>query len=213
MACISHIDLSDLSIEGTCEGCTCNVKHLLIEHWGYMWHTCLSNASQSHVICLNGWFNLVINLHHHVSLKCFYDLTMCKSFQKCFKCRKYIHSFAKYCKIPGLVAQSVARPTADPIVLSAHCPILSRRLIMKQFPRSFSSFRWFKVDCCQLLGKVNVGQNIPGQNIPCHFLSPRTKHPASICHPGQNIPCSFCHSGQNIPCHFCHPGQNIPHSI
>ena len=70
----------------------------------------------------------------------------------------------------------------------------------------------------------NVGQNIPGQNIPCHFLPPRTKHPASICHPGQNIPCSFCHPGQNIPCHFCrpgqnipcyfcHPGQNIPHSV
>ena len=72
--------------------------------------------------------------------------------------------------------------------------------------------------------KMNVGQNIPGQNIPCHFLPPRTKHPASICHPGQNIPCSFCHPGQNIPCHFCrpgqnipcyfcHPGQNIPHSV
>ena len=70
----------------------------------------------------------------------------------------------------------------------------------------------------------NVGQNIPGQNRPCHFLPPRTKHPASICHPGQNIPCSFCHPGQNIPCHFCrpgqnipcyfcHPGQNIPHSV
>ena len=70
----------------------------------------------------------------------------------------------------------------------------------------------------------NVGQNIPGQNIPCHFLPPRTKHPASICHPGQNIPCSFCYPGQNIPCHFCcpgqnipcyfcHPGQNIPHSV
>ena len=70
----------------------------------------------------------------------------------------------------------------------------------------------------------NVGQNIPGQNIPCHFLPPRTKHPTSICHPGQNIPCSFCHPGHNIPCHFCrpgqnipcylcHPGQNIPHSV
>ena len=68
-----------------------------------------------------------------------------------------------------------------------------------------------------------AGQNIPGQNIPCHFLTPRTKHPTKICHPGQNIPCCFCHPGQNIPCcfcrpgqnipcHFCHPGQNIPHS-
>ena len=68
-----------------------------------------------------------------------------------------------------------------------------------------------------------AGQNIPGQNIPCHFLTPRTKHPTKICHPGQNIPCCFCHPGHNIPCcfchpghnipcHFCHPGQNIPHS-
>ena len=69
---------------------------------------------------------------------------------------------------------------------------------------------------------TGAGQNIPGQNIPCHFLPPWTKHPTRICHPGQNIPCSFCHPGQNIPCcfchpghnipcHFCHPGQNIPH--
>ena len=55
-----------------------------------------------------------------------------------------------------------------------------------------------------------AGQNIPGQNIPCQFLTPRTKHPTKICHPGQNIPCCFCRPGQNIPCHFCHPGQNIP---
>ena len=71
--------------------------------------------------------------------------------------------------------------------------------------------------------RTGAGQNIPGQNIPCHFLTPRTKHPTKICHPGQNIPCcfcrpghnipcSFCHPGHNIPCHFCHPGQNIPHS-
>ena len=59
---------------------------------------------------------------------------------------------------------------------------------------------------------LNVGQNIPGQNIPCHFLPPRTKHPASICHPGQNIPRCFCHPGHNIPCHFCHLEQNIPYS-
>ena len=66
-------------------------------------------------------------------------------------------------------------------------------------------------------------QKIPGQNIPCRFLPPRTKHPTKICHPGQNIPCCFCHPrhnisccfclpGQNIPCHFCHPQQNIQHS-
>ena len=61
------------------------------------------------------------------------------------------------------------------------------------------------------------------KNIPCHFFTPRTKHPTKICHPGQNIPrcfchpghnipCLFCHPGHNIPCHFCHPGQKIPYS-
>ena len=55
-----------------------------------------------------------------------------------------------------------------------------------------------------------AGQNIPGQNIPCHYFTPRTKHPTKICHPGQNIPSCFCHPGHNIPCHFCHPGHNIP---
>ena len=58
--------------------------------------------------------------------------------------------------------------------------------------------------------KTGAGQNIPGQNIPCHFFTPRTKHPTKICHPGQNIPRCFCHPGHNIPCHFCHPGHNIP---
>ena len=58
-----------------------------------------------------------------------------------------------------------------------------------------------------------AGQNIPRQNIPCHFLTPRTKHPTKICHPGQNIPCCFCHPGHNIPCCFCHPGHNIPCSV
>ena len=57
---------------------------------------------------------------------------------------------------------------------------------------------------------TGAGQNIPGQNIPCHFLPPQTKHPRTICHPGQNIPCWFCHPGHNIPCCFCHPGHNIP---
>ena len=67
-----------------------------------------------------------------------------------------------------------------------------------------------------------AGLNIPGQNIPCHFLTPQTKHPTKICpgqnipccfcHPGHNIPCCFWHPGQNTPCHFYHPGQNIPHS-
>ena len=26
---------------------------------------------------------------------------------------------------------------------------------------------------------LGAGQNIPGQNIPCHFLTPQTKHPTS----------------------------------
>ena len=56
-------------------------------------------------------------------------------------------------------------------------------------------------------GHVETGA---GQNIPCHFLTPRTKHPTKICHPGQNISCCFCHPGHNIPCCFCHPGHNIP---
>ena len=38
-----------------------------------------------------------------------------------------------------------------------------------------------------------AGQNIPGQNIPCHFLTAQTKHPTKICLPGQNIPSCFCH--------------------
>ena len=65
-------------------------------------------------------------------------------------------------------------------------------------------------DLCQKDCVPGAGQNIPGQNIPCHFFTPRTKHPTKICHPGQNIPRCFCHPGHNIPCHFCHPGHNIP---
>ena len=54
-----------------------------------MWHTCLLNAPQSHLICSIGWFNLVIGLHHHVSLKRFYDLTMC-IFQNVFSIENII---------------------------------------------------------------------------------------------------------------------------
>ena len=50
---------------------------------------------------------------------------------------------------------------------------------------------------------TGAGQNILEQNTPCHFLTPRTKHPTKICHRGQNIPCCFCHPGHNIPCCFC----------
>ena len=95
-------------------------------------------------------------------------------------------------------------------------PILSWRLIMKYFLRSFSSLplnhsrRVVVSYKRKYVHEVGAGQNIPGQNIPCHFLPPRTKHPTKICLPGQNIPCCFCHPGQNVPCHYCRPGQNIP---
>ena len=42
------------------------------EHCGYMWHICLPNASQSHVIRPIGWFNIVYQARHHVSLKRFH---------------------------------------------------------------------------------------------------------------------------------------------
>ena len=107
-----------------------------------------------------------------------------------------------------------------PFLQIVQAPI--RRHMYKEWNGFRHKHKVLSVFCAVLLR--NVGQNIPGQNIPCHFLPPRTKHPASICHPGQNIPCSFCHPGQNIPCHFCcprqnipcyfcHPGQNIPHSV
>ena len=41
------------------------------EHCGYMWHICLPNASQSHVIRPIGWFNIVYQARHHLSLKRF----------------------------------------------------------------------------------------------------------------------------------------------
>ena len=49
---------------------------------------------------------------------------------------------------------------------------------------------------------ANVGQNITGQSIPCHFLTPQAKHSTSICQPGENIPLLFLSPRQNIPCHF-----------
>ena len=77
---MSHFNLHYLPLGGI------HITYWLIwfEHCGYMWHTCLPNVSQSHVIRRIGWFNIVINLHHHVSLKRFSDLTMCKTFSKWF---------------------------------------------------------------------------------------------------------------------------------
>ena len=47
---------------------------------------------------------------------------------------------------------------------------------------------------------MGAGQNIPGQNIPCHFNPILGKTSTQICHPGQDVICHFCHPGRNIPC-------------
>ena len=56
-----------------------------------------------------------------------------------------------------LVAQLDARPTGDQEVAGSTPAkvgnILSWRLIMKYFLRSFSPFRWFKKGSCQFLAK------------------------------------------------------------
>ena len=55
------------------------------------------------------------------------------------------------------VAQLDARPTGDQEVVGSTPAevgnILSWRLIMKYFLRSFSPFRWFKKGSCQFLAK------------------------------------------------------------
>ena len=67
------------------------------EHCGYMWHICLPNASQSHVIRPIGWFNIVYQARHHVSLKPFpWNGLMRRMFSKMFQCIKYDQSLAKY---------------------------------------------------------------------------------------------------------------------
>ena len=53
--------------------------------------------------------------------------------------------------VPGLVAQSDACSTGDQEVASSRLqsgPILSLRLFMNSFLRSFSPFRWFKKGSC-----------------------------------------------------------------
>ena len=65
---------------------------------------------------------------------------------------------------PGSVAQLDARSTGDQEGVSSRLRsgnILSLRLIMKSFLRSFSPFRWFKKGSCQLLAKecaLSTGQ-------------------------------------------------------
>ena len=60
-------------------------------------------------------------------------------------------------KLPASVAQLDARPTGDQEVAGSTPAevgnILSWRLIMKYFLRSFSPFRWFKKGSCQFLAK------------------------------------------------------------
>ena len=59
--------------------------------------------------------------------------------------------------MPASVAQLDARPTGDQEVAGSTPAevgnILSWRLIMKYFLRSFSPFRWFKKGSCQFLAK------------------------------------------------------------
>ena len=59
--------------------------------------------------------------------------------------------------MPVSVAQLDARPTGDQEVVGSTPAevgnILSWRLIMKYFLRSFSPFRWFKKGSCQFLAK------------------------------------------------------------
>ena len=58
--------------------------------------------------------------------------------------------------LPDSAAQSDACSTGDHMVASSRLrsdPILSLRLIMKSFLRSFSPFRLFKKGSCRLLAK------------------------------------------------------------
>ena len=69
---------------------------------------------------------------------------------KCIKPFKKLYA-------PALVAQLDARPTGDQEVAGSTPAevgnILSWRLIMKYFLRSFSPFCWFKKGICQFLAK------------------------------------------------------------
>ena len=60
-------------------------------------------------------------------------------------------------QMPALVAQLDARPTGGKEVAGSNPAevgnILSWRLIMKYFLRSFCPFRWFKKGSCQFFGE------------------------------------------------------------
>ena len=71
-----------------------------------------------------------------------------------FKHIRFAHCFHR---VLASVAQLDARPTGDQEVAGSTPAevgnILSWRLIMKYFLRSFSPFRWFKKGSCQFLAK------------------------------------------------------------
>ena len=70
-------DVTPSQLTSFCSSIVIDRKHFIkywpvwFEHCGYMWHICLPNASQSHVICPIGWFNIVYQARHHMSLKQF----------------------------------------------------------------------------------------------------------------------------------------------
>ena len=56
----------------------------------HMWHTCLPNVSQNHVIRPIGWFKFITNLRHHVSLKSFFWTDHVRIVLKCFSVESLI---------------------------------------------------------------------------------------------------------------------------
>ena len=84
MTGILHTGLSDLSIVGTCD--------ILVYQMGH-----------KVVICLIGRFNLVIDLHRHMSLKPFYDhahffvQNVCVSFLIILSRNTVIVSYSNHC--------------------------------------------------------------------------------------------------------------------
>ena len=98
-----------------------------------------------------------------------YDITVIQWITSCHKNHKnritthyitlwqeQVTSWQHPCQ-PASVAQLDARPTGDQEVAGSTPAevgnILSWRLIMKYFLRSFSPFRWFKKGSCQFLAK------------------------------------------------------------
>ena len=67
-------------------------------HCGCARHTCLTNVSPNHVICLTGWFKLVINPRNHSSLKpLFWPWHVTNVYASEYFSRENLTSIAKYC--------------------------------------------------------------------------------------------------------------------